>query len=99
MKNDITIRKAQNSDATALLDFFKKVGSETDFMVMDKNGVNLTVKEEIAYLTQYENEDNGLYLIALNENGKIIGQSALTRCMPNMPKDRHAATFGNCILK
>jgi hypothetical protein len=51
---NLNIRKANISDAENLLNYFKKVGSETGFLTFDSVGVGMTVKEEIEYLKQYE---------------------------------------------
>jgi RimJ/RimL family protein N-acetyltransferase len=98
MKN-IQIRKVDISDAPALLDFFKKVGSETDFLMMDENGLGTTVQEEEMHLKQYDNPKRGLYLVAVNENGYIVGQSAISQEHPTCKKADHIYGLGIVILK
>lgn len=39
------IRQVKVTDAEALLEFFKKVGSETNFLTMDEKGLGLTVQD------------------------------------------------------
>jgi RimJ/RimL family protein N-acetyltransferase len=98
MKN-ITIRPVKINDTERLLDYFKKVGSETDFLMMDENGVGLTVEQEQEYLKQYENPKSGLYLIAENENNEIVSQSAITQIYPNRVRASHIYLFGISVLK
>ena len=98
MKN-IQIRKGKLSDAQKLLEFFKKVGSETDFLMMDENGVGMTTQEEETHLKQYDNPTYGLYLVAVNEHGDIVGQSAITQEYPTRKKAEHIYGFGIAILK
>jgi len=98
MKN-IQIRKGKLSDAQKLLEFFKKVGVETDFLMMDENGVGMTLEQEIDHLKQYDNPKSGLYLVATNENGEIVGQSAITQDYPTRKKAEHIYSFGIAILK
>ena len=98
MKN-IQIRRAELSDAPKLLEFFKKVGSETDFLMMDENGVGMTAQEEETHLKQYDNPAYGLYLVAVNEHGDIVGQSAITQEYPTRKKAEHIYGFGIAVLK
>lgn len=98
MKN-INIRKAVINDAEKLLDFFKQVGSEIDFLMMDENGVGMTTEQEVEHLKQYDNPKYGFYLVATNEVGDIIGQSAITQEYPARKKAEHIYGFGIAILK
>ena len=96
---NIQIRRGVIGDAPALLEFFKKVGAETDFLMMDENGLGMTVTEETEFLKQYNDPRRGLYLVATNENGDIVGQSAITQDYPDRKKAEHIYGFGIAILK
>jgi RimJ/RimL family protein N-acetyltransferase len=97
--NAINIRRATINDAEKLLDFFKKVGGETDFLMMDENGVNMTIEQEQSHLKRYDDTKYGLYLVVTNENDEIVGQSAITQIYPNRKKAEHVYDFGVVILK
>lgn len=99
MKNQITIRSANVDDAKNILEYLKKVGSETDFLMMDENGCGFTIEQEEDHLRQYENKKFGLYLIATNENNEIVAQSAISQEYPSRKKAEHIYNFGIAVLK
>ncbi len=51
----ITIRKATKDDACKILEYCKKVGSQTDNLTFGKEGIPLTVEEEKKYLESNKN--------------------------------------------
>lgn len=97
--DNIKIRQANIDDAENLLSYFKKVGSETGFLTFDANGVGMTVEEEVEYLKQYNDPKRGVYLVATDENGSIVGQSAITQDYPKSVSSSHIYSLGICILK
>lgn len=63
---------AQKSDAKAVLDYLKRVGSETDFLLFDEAGVPMTIEQEEAFLEQVNNSPySRMYLV--KESGAVIG--------------------------
>ncbi len=94
---DIKFFKAVPEDAAELIEYFKKVGAETDYLLMDSGGLLMTVEQEVRYLTEI-NSKNGIYLIAENAEGKIV---AVSNCDIEDKTDRHlhVYTMGVSVLK
>jgi RimJ/RimL family protein N-acetyltransferase len=97
--DNIKIRQANTGDAENLLNFFRKVGSETDFLTFDGNGVGMKTEQEVEHLKQYDNLKYGFYLVATDEDGNIVGQSAITQDYPKSASSSHIYSLGICILK
>jgi len=68
----VVIRKAKASDAAALLDYLKIIGSESDNLTFDAKGLPFTVQDEEAYLKAKEASTNSTTLLALLDN-EIVG--------------------------
>lgn len=63
---------AQKSDAIAVLEYLKQVGSETDFLLFVEIGVPMTVEQEEAFLNQVNSTPySRMYLV--KESGEIVG--------------------------
>ena len=73
----ITIRKATKDDACKILEYCKKVGSQTDNLTFGKEGIPLTVEEEKKYLESILESDKNVYLLAI-ENDEIYGSITLS---------------------
>lgn len=58
----ITIRKATKDNACKILEYCKKVESQTDNLTFGKKGIPLTVEEEKKYLESILNSDKNVYL-------------------------------------
>lgn len=58
----ITIRKATKDDACKILEYCKKVGSQTDNLTFGKEGMPLTVEEEKKYLESILDSNKNVYL-------------------------------------
>ncbi|MGM0125155.1 hypothetical protein IGI37_002553 [Enterococcus sp. AZ194] len=68
----ITIREAIPDDAQALLEVTKKIGRETDFLVMDEEGMALEVDELAFQLARLYDSSNNVLFVALVEDA-IVG--------------------------
>ena len=89
------IERARAEDASALLDYLKTVGSETDNLSFGSEGVPLSIDEEAAYLRhQAESTDNVQYLAKVY--GEIIGTASLNRKPRRMS---HRGEFGISLKK
>jgi RimJ/RimL family protein N-acetyltransferase len=97
--HNIQIRQANIDDAENLLNYFKKVGSETGFLMVNESGIGLTIEEEIEFLKQYQYPIRGLYILAINDENTIVGQSAITQMYPHREKSSHVYRIGMCVLK
>lgn len=92
---DITIEKATATDAAELLEFFKKIGGETDNLTFGEEGIPISVERETKYLESMENSKDHIMLLA-KENGKIIGDASLDRLSRRMS---HRGDLGIAISK
>ncbi len=91
----ITIEKATSADAEALLEYMKRIGSETDNLTFGAEGISCTVEEEAALIKETEGSQDELMLVA-KDNGKIVGDASLSRLPRRM---KHRGDFGIAVLK
>ena len=68
----LTIREAQPNDASELLAMMQQVEEETDFLVMDEQGMELT-PEALALSIEYLQDSNNNLLLLACMGQKIIG--------------------------
>ena len=92
----VDIREALPSDASKLIEYFKQVGNETTYLIMDQTGLKLTVEEEEVYLKKANDSVNTKYFLAISK-GKIIGEVALRG--HDSPKTKHNTDLGITVLK
>ena len=89
------IERAQTEDASALLDYLKIVGGETENLSFGAEGVPLDLEAEKDYLrSQCESADNVQYLAKMD--GEIIGTASLNRKPRRMS---HRGEFGISLKK
>ena len=72
------IKRACQEDASALLEYLRQIGKETDNLSFGEEGLHLTVEDEAAYLSAIEHSRDDLMLVA-KKNGEIIGSASLNR--------------------
>ena len=68
----LTIREAQPNDASELLAMMQQVEEETDFLVMDEQGMELT-PEALALSIEYLQDSNNNLLLLACMGQKITG--------------------------
>ena len=62
---------AQKEDAKSLLEYLKQVGSETDYLLFDDQGVPMTIEQEEAFLSTVNSTPySRMYLIKDAEIGR-----------------------------
>lgn len=91
----IIIEKASYIDAEAILEYVKKIGSETDNLTFGAEGWSITVQEEIKHLKQIKNSTDDVVFLA-KLNGKIIGDASLSRLPRRM---QHRGDFGISVIR
>lgn len=74
---EIIIREAQSYDAKQLIDFLNIVGKESHYLTLDEAGILMTTEQMALYLSQIQQKDNNLYLLAFLED-EIVGVSSVT---------------------
>ncbi|MCZ0717077.1 GNAT family N-acetyltransferase [Aerococcus kribbianus] len=83
-------------DAKALLDFYKQVGAETDFLDFGSEGLGINQEQETRYLKSLETSDNNRLLIA-RLGDEIIGVASIGA--ESKEKVKHVGEVGICILQ
>jgi ribosomal protein S18 acetylase RimI-like enzyme len=93
---NIVIERAKAQDAAEIIELSKIIGSESDNLSFDKNGIPVTVEEEAEVLAKLENSDKEAHFVA-RKDSKIVGWIHYTVC----PKKRmaHRGEFGICVKK
>lgn len=73
---EITLADAMPKDAKALLDFYKAVGAETDFLSFGPDGLGINQEQETRYLKSLQEVINNRVLIA-RLGDEIIGVASV----------------------
>lgn len=92
---EFTIEKARPSDAAALLGFVRQIGGESDNLTFGAEGLPLSVQDEAAYLAQWQDTPDGVYLLA-RCGGQIVGNATLARLPRRM---RHRGEFSLAVRR
>ena len=92
----VEIRPAEPADATAMLDYLRLVGGESDNLTFGAEGVGLTVAEEAALIARMRATTNALMLVATLKGG-IVGALAFTG--GTRPRIRHAGELGLSVAR
>ena len=92
----IIIRKAEKSDARAIIEYLQVVGGESDYITFGKDEFEKTVAEEEMFIENISNTKNALFILA-EMDGKIIGNLSFA----GGPRKRieHVGEFGVTVLK
>lgn len=93
---EIEIVRILPQDASAILDFLKTVGGESDNLTFGKEGVPFSVESEESYIKSLNENPNSIMLLA-KRNGKIVGNASFERISTN--RMNHRGTFGISVLK
>lgn len=93
---NITIEKAQPSDAFELLEYLKVIGSESDNLTFGADGLLCSVEEEAKFLASELVSQTSVTLVA-KRDGKIIGNARFTGCLKERTK--HRGDIGISVLK
>ncbi|EGW41895.1 GNAT family protein [Desulfosporosinus sp. OT] len=92
----LNIRKAKDEDASIILDYINKVGTETDNLTFGEGEFGVSEDEEATIIKTITKSDNQLMLCAFI-NGKLVGQLVFRGGL--RPRIRHAGEFGITVLK
>lgn len=91
-----SIREAIPEDAEQLLVVMKQVGDETPYLVMDEDGLAMSVEELAENLANLYESTNNTLLLALVED-KIIGTASIKAA--SQKRIEHIGELGISILK
>ena len=70
-------REAITTDAEALLEYLKKVGSESEYLSFGKEGIGLTISEEETFLSRTQ-----IAITSWTPRGKNLGHGWSRRIYP-----------------
>lgn len=90
------IREAIPSDAKELLQVMKVIGGETPFLIMDEEGIDISVDEMFVNLEKLYDCQNNIFMVALADD-KIIGTASVKASLKK--RMEHIGELGISILK
>ena len=95
-KERLIIRKANKSDAKALIDYLSIIGGESDFLTFGLGEFGRSVEQEEEFIENILMKNNALFIIA-EVNGKVVGNLNFS----GGPRQRtaHIGEFGVSVLK
>lgn len=90
------IRRAQISDAAFIIEYLKKVMSETNFLRKYPDEVKITLQEEESFIQTILEQENSILLVAFD--GDLVVSMAGVQGQ-QLRKFRHCGEFGISVLK
>lgn len=94
--NPIVIRKANKSDANAMLEYINAISRESDFLTFGEGEFGKTIEQEKSFIDNISKQNNSLFIIAEVE-GKIVGN--LNFSGGARSRTAHTGEFGVSVLK
>jgi len=94
---ELIIRESNTTDAADLIKVVKKVGSETENLIVTSDEFNMTIEEEINFLKSSKENPKTNHLLAIID-GKIVGTCGL-HGKNTRRRIAHVASLGIVILK
>ncbi len=88
------IRKAQSEDAKRIIEFYNRVGGETDFLSFGRNEYTQTIKEVERTIESVTNS-SGSCMLLLMKNNEIVGIGTIDSSLK--PRLRHIGILGIVI--
>lgn len=92
----IEIRKLKSSDAKLVLDYLCLVGGETDYLLMDSQGLGIEIDEEERILDRFYNNPKAL-LLGCFDGDELVAVSNLST--KEREKIKHISTLGISVKK
>ena len=92
---NVIIEKAAAGDAAAILEYLKRIGSETDNLSFGGEGLPFSAEDEAAYISSLEGSTDGILLVA-KAGGEIIADASLSRHPRRMS---HRGELGVSVVK
>ncbi len=93
----ITIREATEKDAENLIALRQKLYRETNFLLLEPDEYNPTVKSEAAFISAFRQSGNSTVLLAFADKTRLIGFMGVAGGTTN--RSAHKATIFMGILK
>lgn len=95
-KVELTIREVRSSDAKALSEMMKQIGSETEFIVVGERGLDMPIRYLTKELEWMCESHNNVLLVAL-DGKKMIGVANVQA--DKEERTEHIGEVGICLLK
>ena len=98
MSAEYTIRRVEVSDAQTFIDFLKVLADEPNNHISFESSsqVLMTLEEEVALIEKYKEDAASLWLVACDNEGRMIGNMNLA---PGRRGFRHTVTLGISVAK
>jgi len=93
----MTLEEAKPEDAAELIRYIDQVGKETDNLLVDENGLGLTVEQEQSFLRATCAREDVIMLIG-RINGTVMSTSQMGR-KSNRPRARHMGVLAITVAK
>jgi len=90
------IRRANKSDAAAMLEYIDIISRESDFLTFGQGEFDKTIEQEESFIDNISKQSNALFIIVEVE-GKIVGNLNFSGGL--RPRIRHIGEFGVSVLK
>lgn len=91
---NIIIRNAEIEDAEQLIEVMKRLDEETTFLLREPDEFNLSLDQEVKYVSEQKQSDVNLLLVA-ESDGKIVGTCGINGSLRK--RLRHIANLGIAI--
>ncbi|WIV11534.1 GNAT family protein [Proteiniborus sp. MB09-C3] len=92
----VIIRKANKSDAGAVLNYIDMVSEESDYLTFGQGEFDKTIEQEEYFIDNISKQNNALFIIA-ETKGKVVGN--LNFSGGARPRIVHTGEFGVSVLK
>jgi len=92
----VDIMEATKDDAKEMLEYLKKIGSETTYLLFDENGISNTLEQEEEYL-ESANKKQTTKMFVAKVDGLIVGSCNIKG--HEKEKTKHNVDLGISVLK
>jgi len=93
----ITLRRAQEEDASAMIEYLNIVGGESDNLTYGAGEMRYTVEQEIDYINKSNSNENALMLIAAADDDSVVSIANINAF--EAIRIAHVADFGISVRK
>ena len=92
---ELVLRSPRAEDAATMLDYLRQTSAETHFMVRGADEFNVSVEDEAAFLTNYQNNERGFMLAAFDGDEAVANLHIAP--IGSAKRVLHRASFGIAI--
>ncbi|MCI1945948.1 GNAT family N-acetyltransferase [Clostridium luticellarii] len=92
----VIIRKANKSDARALIEYLNVIAGESDFLTFGTGQIDISTEQEETFIENSLRKENALFIVA-EINGKVVGNLNFSGGLTQ--RTAHIGELGVSILK